>query len=117
MLEARLNATSSGIAPFKVTMPPELHFMCALGWFRKIGFVEPTFRTFVQEICAPLTVEMRIALTELFSMRWGESHSEVSPEDWREYQRLCRPDSPDYILNVAEYCAFITYSLFSVKVV
>lgn len=33
LLEARLNATPSGIAPFKTTMPPEAHFMRALGWF------------------------------------------------------------------------------------
>ena len=117
LLEARLNATSSGIAPFKATTPPESHFMRAWDWLRKIGFVEPTFRTFVQEIYPPLTVEMRMALAELFQMRWGESHLEVSPEDWGEYQRLCHPDSPDYILNVPEYCAFITYSLFSGKVV
>jgi demethylmenaquinone methyltransferase/2-methoxy-6-polyprenyl-1,4-benzoquinol methylase len=115
-LEARLNATSSGVAPFKATMPPELHFMRALGWLQQIGFIEPTFRTFADSICAPLSSEMRIALTELFQMRWGEAHFEISPEDWREYQRLCQPDSPDFILNVPEYSAFITYSLFYGKV-
>ncbi|WP_353852733.1 class I SAM-dependent methyltransferase [Dehalobacter restrictus] len=116
LLEARLNATSSGVAPFKATMPPELHFMRALGWFHQIGFVEPIFRTFVSNISVPLSSEMRIALTELFQMRWGETHLEVSPEDWTEYQRLCHPDSPNFILNVPEYCAFITYSLFYGKV-
>lgn len=115
-LEARLNATSSGVAPFKVAMPPKLHFMRALGWFQQIGFIEPAFRTFADSICAPLSSTMRIALTELFKMRWGEAYFEVSPEDWREYQRLCQPDSPDFILNVPEYCAFITYSLFYGKV-
>ena len=116
-LEARLNATSSGVAPFKTTMPPELHFMRALGWFRRAGFTEPTVRTFASDIRAPLTSEMRIALSQLFEMRWEEAHLEVSPEDWTEYQRLCNADSPDFILNVPDYCAFITYSLFYGKVV
>ena len=117
LLEARLNDTSSGVAPFKASMPPELHFMRALGWFHQIGLVQPTFRTFVSDISTPLSSEMTIALTEIFQMRWGETHLEVSPEDWTEYQRLCHPNSPDFILNVPEYCAFITYSLFCGKVV
>lgn len=117
LLEARLNATSSGVAPFKATMPPELHFMRALNWFHQVGFIEPTLRTFVSDISTPLSPEMRIALTELFQMRWGKTHLEVSSEDWGKYQRLCHPDSPNFILNVPEYYAFITYSLFCGKVV
>lgn len=117
MLEARLNATSAGIAPFETAMKPELHSMRALGWFRRAGLIEPTVRTFVSDIHAPLSPEMRNALTELFHMRWVEVHSEISPEDWREYQRLCREDSPDFILNVPEYYAFLTYSLFYGNVV
>lgn len=117
LLEARLNATTSGIAPYKASMPPELHFMRALNWFHQIGFVEPIFRTFVSNISAPISSEMRIALTELFQMRWGKTHSEVSSEDWEKYQRLCHPGSPDFILNAPEYCAFITYSLFCGRVV
>jgi demethylmenaquinone methyltransferase/2-methoxy-6-polyprenyl-1,4-benzoquinol methylase len=37
MLEARLNATSSGIAPFARGMRPELHFLRMPGWFRRAG--------------------------------------------------------------------------------
>ncbi|SHN88436.1 class I SAM-dependent methyltransferase [Desulfitobacterium chlororespirans] len=117
LLEARLNATSSGIAPFKASMPPELHFMRSLSWFNQIGFAEPIFRTFVRDISPPLSSEMRMALTELFQMRWGEIDLEVTSEDWKDYQRLCHPDSPDFILNVPDYCAFITYSLFCGRVV
>lgn len=117
MLEARLNATSSGVAPFETTMKPELHFMRALGWFCQAGLVEPTVRTFASDIRAPLSLEMRNALTELFKMRWEKVCSEVSPEDWAEYQRLCRADSPDFILNIPNYYAFFTYSSFEGKVV
>lgn len=72
---------------------------------------------FLYNTCAPLTTEMRIALGELFEMRWEEARLEVSPEDWTEYQRLCNTESPDFILNVPDYYAFITYSLFCGKVV
>jgi hypothetical protein len=45
-------------------------------------------------------------------MRWGEPRSELSPEEWEEYQRLSQPQSPDFILNQADYYAFFTYSMF-----
>ena len=37
MLEARLNATSSGIAPFTEGTAHELHFSRMMGWFRRAG--------------------------------------------------------------------------------
>lgn len=79
--------------------------------------VKPGGMVFLYNTCAPLTTEMRIALGELFEMRWEEARLEVSPEDWTEYQRLCNTESPDFILNVPDYYAFITYSLFCGKVV
>ena len=117
ILEARLNATSSGIAPFETSMKPELHIMRALGWFCRAGLIEPAARTFVRDICPPLSSEMRNALTELFQMRWREVDLELSSEDRVEYQRLCSADSPDFILNVPEYYAFFTYSLFFGRVI
>jgi demethylmenaquinone methyltransferase/2-methoxy-6-polyprenyl-1,4-benzoquinol methylase len=45
-------------------------------------------------------------------MRWDEAESEVRPEDGEAYQRLCQPESPDFILNHPDYYAFFTYSLF-----
>jgi len=58
VLEARLNATSSGIAPFTRGKRPELHFLRALGWFRDAGLEEPTARTFAGDACAPLTDDL-----------------------------------------------------------
>ena len=40
LLETRLNATSSGIAPFVKGKRPELHFLRALGWFRNADLEE-----------------------------------------------------------------------------
>ena len=116
LLEARLNATSLGIAPFADRKRPERHFLRALGWFREAGLEEPTAQTFVGDVHAPLGDEIRSALISLFEMRWGEPRSELAPEDWAEYQQLCQPGSPDFILDLPDYYAFFTYSLFHGKV-
>ncbi|NIV40366.1 MAG: methyltransferase domain-containing protein [Anaerolineae bacterium] len=112
LLEARLNATGSGLAPHVRGKPPESHFLRALGWFERAGLVELEARTFVGGVQAPLSDGVRTALISLFEMLWGEPVPEVSPEDWAEYQRLCRPESPDLILDLPDYVAFYTYSLF-----
>jgi len=51
-------------------------------------------------------------MLSLFEMRWEGAQSELSAEDWAEYQRLCQPESPDFILDSPDYYAFFTYSLF-----
>ena len=102
-----------GIAPFTKGMKPESHFLRALGWFREVGFEEPTARTFASDVYAPLTDDLRRALEALFEMRWPGVKEELALEDWEEYQRLCLPESPDFILNQPDYYAFFTYSMFS----
>jgi demethylmenaquinone methyltransferase/2-methoxy-6-polyprenyl-1,4-benzoquinol methylase len=114
-LEARLNATAAGIAPFVQGKKPEMHFMRLLDWLDKVGLQETKAQTFVGNVCAPLRDEIRSALTALFDMRWGEAESEVSPKDWKLYQSLCQPGSKDFILNLPDYYAFFTYSLFRGK--
>jgi ubiquinone/menaquinone biosynthesis C-methylase UbiE len=111
-LEARLNATTPGIAPFAAGKKPELHFLRALGWFREAGLEEPTAQTFAGDAYAPLTDDLRRALESLFQMRWPGVKEELAREDWEEYQRLCLPESPDFILNRPDYYAFFTYSMF-----
>jgi demethylmenaquinone methyltransferase/2-methoxy-6-polyprenyl-1,4-benzoquinol methylase len=116
VLEARLGATSAGIAPFIKGKNPESHFTRALGWFRKAGIEECSAHTFAGSAHAPLTDDARSALTALFEMRWPGVESELSPEDWAEYQRLCLPGSPDFILDHPDYYAYFTYSMFHGKV-
>jgi len=112
LLEARLNATSPGIAPFTKGKSPELHYLRALGWFREVGLEKSTARTFTGDAYAPLPDDLRSALTALFEMRWPEVESELTQEDRAEYQRLCLPESPDFILNLPDYYAFYTFSMF-----
>ena len=116
-LEARLGATSAGIAPFVQGKKPELHFLRALGWFHGLGLKEPTAQTFAGSAHAPLSSDIRKALSALIEMRWPNVQKELTPEDWEQYQRLCLPESPDYILNLPDYYAFFTYSLFRGRVV
>jgi ubiquinone/menaquinone biosynthesis C-methylase UbiE len=116
LLEARLNATSSGIAPFTKNMRPESHWLRALGWFHEAGLKEPRAQTFVGDFHAPLSGEIRAALISLFDMRWMGLESELTQEDWAEYQRLCLRESPDFILNRADYYTFFTETLFHGKV-
>jgi len=115
-LEARLNATSSGIAPFVNEMKPEYHFFRMLGWFRKAGLKESYARTFTGSVYAPLSNEIRTALISLIQMRWTNLKSELSSDDLEEFQRLVKPESPNFILNLPDYYSFFTYSLFCGKV-
>jgi len=116
LLEARLNATCSGLAPYVRGKRPESHFLRALGWFGEAGLEEAEAGTFVGDVQAPLSDDIRSALISLFQMLWGEPQPEVSQEDWADYQRLCQPESPDFILNQPDYYAFFTYSMFCGKV-
>jgi len=113
LLEAHLNATSSGIAPFAKHGRPELHFMRALAWFQESGLIKPLVRTFVRDIQAPLTEEIREALITLFQMRWPGAEPELPPEMRPLYRKLCTPGSPEFILNQADYYAFFTCTMFS----
>jgi demethylmenaquinone methyltransferase/2-methoxy-6-polyprenyl-1,4-benzoquinol methylase len=116
VLEARLNATKAGIAPFAVEASPERHFLRAAGWLRAAGLEETCAETFVRSVCAPLEDELREALSALLEMRWGGAEAELPEHDSDAYRRLCRPDSPEFVLNRPDYYAFFTYSLFHGKV-
>jgi ubiquinone/menaquinone biosynthesis C-methylase UbiE len=111
-LEARLNAASWAIAPYYQGIGPEQYFPRALGLLRDVGFEELTTHTFAGDVHAPLSDDVRSALVSLFEMLWAWAQSGIAPEDWAEYERLCLPESPDFILNLPDYYAFFTYSLF-----
>jgi ubiquinone/menaquinone biosynthesis C-methylase UbiE len=113
MLEARLNATASAYSSYLDNAPPEMHFMRIGGAFPAAGLVDVRFKTFVGEVMAPLDEAKRSALLALFEMLWGSTLSGASNADQREYKRLCRPDSPEFILQLPDYCAFFTYTMFS----
>jgi demethylmenaquinone methyltransferase/2-methoxy-6-polyprenyl-1,4-benzoquinol methylase len=116
LLEARLRATKAGIAPFVRGKEPANHFFRALGWFQQLGLGDPRARVFAGSVHAPLSEGIRSALTDLFGMRWPGVEEELSPADKAEFRRLCLPDSPDFILNLPDYYAHFTYTVFRATV-
>jgi len=112
-LEATLNTTPQGIAPFTKGSDPTTHFHRMIGRFQRMGLKDPKTETFIDNVQAPLGKGVRDALLDLFEMRWSASEL---PEDLQEeYLRLIRPDSPDFILDLPDYHAFFTYSLYHAK--
>jgi demethylmenaquinone methyltransferase/2-methoxy-6-polyprenyl-1,4-benzoquinol methylase len=111
-LEACLNATSAGIAPFAKTGRPEDHFLRLVHWMRKAGFVEATAQPFTEAIHAPLDQARRNALLALIEMRWRAAEKELSRADRRLFRRITDPSSPEFILDQPGYYGFYTYSLF-----
>ncbi len=91
-MEARLRATSGGIAPFVHGKKPETHFLRALSWFREVGLKEPNAKVFADSFYAPLSRGIRNALVGLFDMRWPDVELELSSDDQIEFRRLCQPD-------------------------
>ena len=117
LLEARLSATSTTTAPFREGMPPQAHCLRALGWLRAAGLREVTTHTVCADVQAPLSDALRDALAAALDMFWGQAQPELSAEDWDQFQRLCRPDSPDCVLDAPDYYGFVVYSVFSGRVV
>ncbi len=116
LLEARLNATNAATFAGPRGIKPELHSSRALGWFQHPNLKEPRVQSFVIDIQPPFEEETRETLVGILRMYWDKTKPEVSPEDWREYQRLCKPDSPDFILDLPDYHGQITYSLYYARV-
>ncbi|MCK4546202.1 MAG: class I SAM-dependent methyltransferase [Candidatus Eisenbacteria sp.] len=116
LLETRLNMTSTPNFPFKPGMKPHLHALRSLGWFRDAGLSDVGAHTSVADVSGPFTGELREAMAATLNMFWGQAQPEVSPEDWQQYERLCSPDSPDFIADEPDYYAFLTYSMFFGKV-
>ena len=112
LLEAQLGMTSVGLAPFVPGKNPTEHFLRALGWFRELGFEGLRADVFSQSFHSPENDEMREALSYLFQSRWHGVESELNREDRAEFQRLCDPQSPDFILDHQDYYGFFTYSMF-----
>ena len=115
-LEARLGTTSVGLAPYIPGNDPDTHFLRALSWFRKLRFENPKAEVFSKSIKTPANSQMRDSLIYLFESRWHEVEAELQPENRTKFERLCKPDSPDFILDDPDYYGFFTYSLFWGKV-
>jgi len=115
-LEARLNKAFAETTRYLGGITPQQHFLRAAGWLDAAGLAQITADTYLSEIKVPLSEETRQSVAYCFEMFWENLKPHLSGEDWKEYQRLCKPESPDFILNRSDYYGFLTYSMFCGKV-
>ena len=119
LLEARLNASSSAYLSYLEGAAPERHFARALGWLQAAGLEAIEVRTFVGDVRAPVDPGRRTALASLLAMLWTRSAPDAAGADGAdraERDRLCDPDSPDFVVDEADYHAFFTYTVFRGRV-
>jgi demethylmenaquinone methyltransferase/2-methoxy-6-polyprenyl-1,4-benzoquinol methylase len=115
-LEARLNAAFVETVPYLGNVAPAQHFLRAGGWLRAAGLAALPTRTFLAEVRAPLAPELRAGLAHCLAMLWGHLRERLTAQDWAQYQRLCAPDSADFIGDLPEYYGFVSYTLFRARV-
>ncbi len=92
-----------------------LNYLRALHSFHEAGLEEVRAQTFVGDVQTPLSRGERTAIASLFEMLWGQPQPDVTPEDRQEYLRLCTPGSPDFILDIPDYYAFLHIPCFGAK--
>jgi len=83
-----------------------------LARLRAAGLTNTEVLTFATSVHAPLSPEVRRAMTDILEMRWPDVERELSREDLEQYRRLADPASPDFVLNLPDYYGFFTYSVF-----
>lgn len=110
-LEASLNATTEGLAPYTMQMNPDTHFMKLPKTMACVGINNIGMRTVLSEFIAPLTEDISNAIAHLFEMRWPKSLATDSSLSGL-YETLCNPNSPGFIVNDPFYCCFFTETLF-----
>ena len=111
-LEARLMVAFTETTPYLKGVRPDRHFLRALGWMQSVGLQDIGVRTFAADAHAPLAPEIRDAIGTCFQMFFGNLEPHVSKEDWALFQKLCNPESDDYLLKRPDYYCFLNYSMF-----
>ncbi len=112
-LEARLNMSTQGLAPFEAGMDPLRHFMATAGILKQMGFEDVRCKTFVRDIAQPLSGEEIGAMEDLFYMRWSHSPSGLNPAETSLYKALTNPESHRFILSNSGFYGFFTYTMFT----
>jgi ubiquinone/menaquinone biosynthesis C-methylase UbiE len=111
-LEARLMVAFTQTTPYLSGVQPDRHFLRALGWMQSVGFQDVGVRTFAADAYAPLAPDIRDAIDTCLQMFFGNLEPHVSKEDWVLFQKLCNPESDDYLLKRPDYYCLLNYSMF-----
>ena len=99
-------------APYTAGIPPERHFLRALGWMREAGLVPDRPRSYGCAVSAPLDALLRGAMADTYEMFFGGLERQVNGQDWKETLRLVQPDSPDFLPDRNDFCATLAYVVF-----
>ncbi len=113
MLEARLNTTPEGLAPFEAGMAPLHHFMATAGVFKQMGLKAVRCQTFLRDISLPLSSGETQAMKDIFYMRWSGSPSGLAPGEKSLYTALTDPESDRFVLLEPGFYGFFTYTMFT----
>jgi ubiquinone/menaquinone biosynthesis C-methylase UbiE len=111
-LEARLMVAFTETTPYLKDVRPDRHFLRALGWMQSVGLQDVRVRTFAADAYAPLAPDTREVIDTCLQMFFGNLEPHVSKEDWAMFQKLCNPESDDYLLKRPDYYCFLNYSMF-----
>lgn len=112
LLENRLNADYSAYNPYLKGEKPENHFLNMLHWFDLYDLENPCVRTFTKDLQAPLSPLGQQALAALYSMLWQRPTPETSSREWKDFNRLCRLESKDFLPARQDYYGFFSYTVF-----
>ncbi len=112
LLEARLNATTAGLAPVAADWPPERHFLRSKGWFSQAGLLNPSASSFIVDLCGPLEEDEKEAVASIIEMRWGQPERELSEADWDLFRRVSDLDNADFVAGQSDFFGFFTYTMF-----
>jgi ubiquinone/menaquinone biosynthesis C-methylase UbiE len=84
-----------------------------VGYLQRSGFRDVTARTFVIERVSPLRPsDVEYVLEAVFRGYWGEKvRPYLSDADWRELERLCDPESPEFALARPDFHLLMTYTV------
>ncbi|MBI9108517.1 MAG: class I SAM-dependent methyltransferase [Spirochaetales bacterium] len=117
LLESELNATLAANIPVTPETDPDLHYMRAPLWLKRIGLKNIKSRTFAADIRWSADDEDEKSVSGLLDMFWGRAHAEVSPESWSQYKSITDLNSENCIFNRPDYAGFLTYTMFTGEVV
>jgi demethylmenaquinone methyltransferase/2-methoxy-6-polyprenyl-1,4-benzoquinol methylase len=115
-LETRLMQAFARTTPYTAAIPPDRHFMRALGWMREAGLCRLSARSYPVTLHAPFDAEMRDAVRCCLEMFFSGLEGHVPARDWSTIHRMLDPASSDFLPGHDDYCCLFTYTLFTGRV-
>ena len=112
LLEAKLNATKKGIAPFKTQMAPDRHFMMTAKALSKAGFNKTECKAISQPLVGPLNKEQKMAVRDLIQMRWPKRLENLSQKERKTLNRFVDPGVETDPFEDPFYFGYFTYTCF-----